>query len=196
MLKIGLTGGIGSGKTTVAGIFESLGIPVYYADIEAKRLMNMDPLIKKAILEAFGPKAYNRDLLDRKFLADKVFNNPVELKKLNNIVHPATIADADSWMGRQRSPYVIKEAALLIESNANQSLDYIIGIRSPEKLRISRTMKRDGLMEKQVVTRISFQMPEDEKLKQCDFIIENDDKNALIPQVMALNNKFMRVTFC
>src|SRR5687767_9978123 len=144
MLRIGLTGGIGSGKTTVAAIFGVLGIPVYYADDAAKRLMDENENVKTAIENNFGKEAYKNGKLDRKYVSDIVFNNADKLAFLNSIVHPATIKDADEWMQSQKSPYIIKEAALLFESGSHQKLDYIIGVKAPLDLRISRVMKRDN----------------------------------------------------
>ena len=196
MLKIGLTGGIGSGKSTVAGIFEVLGIPVYYADAQAKRLMNEDPDLRISIQNAFGPQAYVNNQLDRKYLSKAVFSNPQQLELLNSIVHPATLRDADQWMKHQTSAYVIKEAALVFESGANKMLDYVIGVRSPEALRIQRSMLRDHTTREEVLARMDMQMPEEEKLRLCDFVIDNDEGSSLIQQVMELHEKFMRSTFC
>ena len=196
MLKVGLTGGIGSGKSTVAGIFEVLGVPVYYADREAKRLMNEDSGLKEAIRKAFGDNSYSNDKLDRKYLADTVFNNPKKLEQLNAIVHPATFHDVARWINKQTSPYVIKEAALIFESGSNKFLDYTIGVQAPEPLRISRTITRDAISYEEVLIRMQKQMPEDEKMRLCDFVIVNDEENAIIPQVLELHNKFMRSTYC
>ena len=154
MLKIGITGGIGSGKSTVAGIFEVLGIPVYYADAEAKRLMNEDPSVKFAIQQTFGDQAYSNGSLDRKYLSKAVFNNAERLAQLNAIVHPSTLRDAEQWMKQQSSAYIIKEAALIFESGSNKSLDYVIGVRAPESLRISRAMRRNTLSEEDVRSRM------------------------------------------
>ena len=196
MLKIGLTGGIGSGKSTVAGIFEVLGIPVYYADAQAKRLMNEDPDLRISLQNAFGPQAYVNNQLDRKYLSKAVFSNPQQLELLNSIVHPATLRDADQWMKHQTSAYVIKEAALVFESGANKMLDYVIGVRSPEALRIQRSMLRDHTTREEVLARMDMQMPEEEKLRLCDFVIDNDEGSSLIQQVLELHEKFMRSTFC
>src|ERR1700704_5444030 len=138
MLKIGLTGGIGSGKTTVAKIFEVLGIPVYYADAAARRIMKENESLKTEIVKYFGEQAYIKDELNRSWLASIVFNDRHKLDLLNSLVHPVTIQDAESWMNRQKTPYVIKEAALLFESSASENLDFIIGVSTPEHLRIQR----------------------------------------------------------
>ncbi len=190
MLKIGLTGGLGSGKTSVAAIFEVLGIPVYYADIAAKTLMNENKAIKDSIQNHFSSEVYLDGNLNREFLAQQVFNDEKKLALLNSIVHPATIKDANEWIKKQSSPYIIKEAALLFESGSNNFLDFIIGVSAPLDLRIKRAMKRDNISEQQVMARINKQMPEEEKLALCDFIIINDEEHMILPQVLALHQKF------
>src|ERR1043165_3634636 len=135
MMNIGLTGGIGSGKTTVAKIFELLGIPVYYADDSAKRIMSEDEDLKTAIQNQFGKEAYQNGELNRAYLSAKVFSDPSQLEVLNSIVHPATIRDAAKWMARQKTPYTIKEAALIFESGSAEQLDYVIGVYAPAPLR-------------------------------------------------------------
>jgi len=202
MLKIGLTGGIGSGKTTVAKIFEVLGIPVYYADDAAKKLMNTDPALKEQIIQHFGSRSYINGELDRKYMAAIVFTEKAKLELLNSLTHPATIRDAEAWMkkiadsrgltesGGQNPPYIIKEAALLFESGANRSVDQVIGVAAPLSLRVERTMKRDKLAKEDVLKRISRQMDEEEKLKRCDHVIVNDEEQLLVPQVLDLHKKF------
>lgn len=187
MLKIGLTGGIGSGKTTIAHIFEVLGIPVYYADEAAKTLMNEDPELRRQIQELFGPEAYKKEELDRRFLAGLVFSDPEKLHRLNEVVHPATQKDGDRWMSRQKTPYAIKEAALIFEAGLDPSFDYIIGVTAPEPLRISRVIKRDQSSREKVLQRIRQQMDEEEKIKRCDFVIVNDEEQAVLPQVLGVH---------
>ena len=193
MLRIGLTGGIGSGKTIVAKIFETLGIPVYYADDAAKRLMNSDEALKKSIIENFGERAYINNELDRKFLANIVFNDQQKLSLLNSLTHPATIRDANKWMILQKSPYAIKEAALLFESGAAEDLDFIIGVSAPQQIRIKRVVERDKIPEAEVMKRISRQMDEEKKMQRCDFVIINNEEQLVLPQVMALHEKFMNL---
>lgn len=190
MLKIGLTGGIGSGKSTVAKIFETLGIPVYYADAEAKRLMNSSETLKKVIRQNFGEATYENDQLNRKYLAGIVFNDPEKLELLNALIHPVTINDAEQWMQQQSAPYSIKEAALLFESGAAENLDFIVGVYAPQALRIKRVMKRDGLTADEIMKRINRQVNEEMKMKLCDFVITNNEQELLVPQVLKLHQHF------
>lgn len=192
MLKIGLTGGIGSGKSTVASIFEVLGIPVYYADDEAKKLMNEDPHLKTAVKQLLGEKSYLDGKLDRSYIASFIFSDPEKLSALNKIIHPAAIANASAWMQQIKKPYAIKEAALIFESESNKYLDYVIGVFTPEEKRIESVMKRDGISRSQVLERMNKQMNEEEKLKRCDFVLINDENKLLIPQVNALHEYFLR----
>jgi dephospho-CoA kinase len=188
---IGLTGGIGSGKSTVAHVFETLGIPVYYADDAAKRIMNTDESLKAAICQAFGDEVYLNGQLNRSHLAALVFSDPKQLNLLNSLVHPLTLADAALWMSQQTTPYAIKEAALLFESDAWKSVDKIIGVTAPEDLRIQRTMQRDGSTAADVKARMEQQMNVDEKMSRCHFIIHNDEKQLLIPQVLAVHEALL-----
>lgn len=190
MLRIGLTGGIGSGKSTVARIFNVLGIPVYNADDAAKRLMGENDELKNSIVRLFGKESYINGTLNRKYLSGQVFNDSRKIKLLNSLVHPATIRDAEQWMKKQQAPYIIKEAALIFESGSNQFLDYVIGVQSPLELRIERAMKRDNISREQVKARMKLQLDEEEKMKKCDFVIVNDEQQALIPQVLLLHEKF------
>ena len=190
MLRIGLTGGIGSGKTTVAKIFEVLAVPVYYADDAAKKLMNEDENLKQCIIQHFGAETYNSNQLNRPYLSSLVFNNPEKLALLNSLVHPVTIAGADKWMQQQTADYIIKEAALMFETDAFNHVDYVVGVSAPAPLRIQRTIQRDHTTEAAVAARMNRQMDEDKKLKLCDFIINNDETELLIPQVLQLHQKF------
>ncbi len=189
MLKVGITGGIGSGKTTVAKVFEVLGIPVYYADDAAKKIMNEDEQLMKIIKENFGAASYSDGKLNRQFLSSVVFNNPEKLALLNSFVHPATIANAKKWMEQQTTPYSIKEAALIFESGAQEHLDYVIGVYAPAPLRIQRSMNRDGITREEVMVRMNKQIDETIKMRLCDFVIVNDEQQLIIPQVMALHEK-------
>jgi dephospho-CoA kinase len=191
MLKIGITGGIGSGKTTVAKVFEVLGIPVYNADLAAKRLMNEDAALKEKIKKQFGDAAYINEKLDNKYLAQIVFSSEEKLDILNSIVHPATINDANAWMLKQSSPYTLKEAALLFESGAAELLDYVIGVTAPAPLRLQRVMQRDKSSRVEVMARMNKQMDEAIKMKLCNFIITNDEQQLLIPQVIAVHETIL-----
>ncbi len=193
MLSIGLTGGFGSGKSTVAHIFEVLGIPVYYADAASKRLMNENEKVKSAVQKRFGKKVYPEGKLDRKYLADIVFKDENKLALLNSIVHPATLKDMDDWMKQQISSYAIKEAALIFESGSNTSLDFVIGVKSPLELRLQRVINRDSLTKDEAMARINKQMDEDDKISMCDFVITNNEQEMLIPQVLDLHTKLLRM---
>ena len=194
MLKIGLTGGIGSGKSTVARLFQTLGIPVYYADVEAKRLMNSSPELRQQITAVFGREAYIDNMLNRKYIASVVFDNKEKLSRLNEIVHPATIRDSEVWMQAQQSPYAIKEAALIFESHVNQYLDYVIGVSAPVGLRTRRIMARDGIGEEAVESRMQNQLDEEEKMRRCHFVLVNDETGLLMPQVLALHERFLQIS--
>lgn len=197
MLRIGITGGIGSGKTTVARIFEVLAVPVYYADDAAKRLMNEDESLRLKITGIFGPAIYNDGLLNRALLSSVVFNDKEKLNLLNSIVHPATIADAENWMkkvsesGDEITHYAIKEAALIFESGAQNKLDYVIGVHAPYNLRLQRAMLRDNLSKEEIESRMARQMDETRKMNLCNFIITNDEIQMLIPQVVELHEKLV-----
>jgi dephospho-CoA kinase len=190
MIRIGLTGGIGSGKSTVAKIFEVLGIPVYYADDAAKNIMNTDKELKAVLIKKFGEQTYQDGKLNRAYLASIVFNDKEKLDLLNSLTHPATIRDANEWIEKQTSSYIIKEAALLFESRASDYMDYVIGVYAPQELRIKRAMQRDHITREEVLQRINRQMDEDAKMKRCDFIITNDEEQLVIPQVMKLHGHF------
>lgn len=196
MLRVGLTGGIGSGKSTVAAIFEVVGIPVAYADAEARRLMNDEPGLREAIRLHFGDGAYNAGQLNRKYLAEKVFTDPVKLQLLNSLVHPVTIREGRRWMQEQAvlHPYAIREAALLFESAAAGELDFIIGVYAPPALRIHRAMQRDGVTREEVLRRMKSQIDEDIKMRLCDAVIRNDETEPVIPQVLALHRRLEQMS--
>ncbi|UXP33805.1 dephospho-CoA kinase [Reichenbachiella agarivorans] len=192
MKKIGVTGGIGSGKSTVCEIFRSLGIPTYDADTRAKALMNENPLIKTQIIAAFGEEAYQDGVLNRAYLADQVFTKGENTQVLNSIVHPAVGKDFEAWASEQNSPYVIKEAALLIESGSYQSLDALINVTSPMEIRIARIKKRDSFRsEEEIKGIINKQLSDEERNRIADYILHNDEQQLLIPQVLALHEKFL-----
>ena len=191
MLKIGLTGGIGSGKSLVASIFKILGIPVFDADLQAKFLMETDTELINFIKVNFGEESYHFNKLNRRHLAAIVFSNPAKLEILNSLVHPAVITAAEKWMKIQTSPYVIKEAAIMFESGTANHLNYIIGVQAPLTLRIQRTMKRDNTTREEVLLRIDKQLSESIKMKLCDIVIFNDEQQLLIPQILQLHKRFL-----
>jgi dephospho-CoA kinase len=187
ILKVGITGGIGSGKSTVAKVFKVLGIPVYYADDAAKRLMNEDESLKEQLQELFGKETYIDGKLNRKYLAGLVFNNEAKLAQLNALVHPATLKDADQWMQQQTTSYAVKEAALIFESGAQAQLDCVIGVFAPAPIRIQRVMKRDGITREEVKARMEKQIDESLKMRLCDYVITNDEQELVIPQVVKIH---------
>ena len=187
---IGLTGGIGSGKTTVANLFASLGIPVFNADDAAKQLMQNSPILKNQLIQQFGDKVYEQGQLNKSYLASIVFADPEKLAILNSIVHPVTIQAALDWAQQQTSPYVIKEAALIFESNASEGLDFVIGVKAPLALRIERVMKRDQCTQAEVEKRMQHQISDTIKMKLCDKVIVNDDIQLITPQVIAIHEAF------
>ncbi len=189
MLRVGITGGIGSGKTTVCKIFQALGISIFDADISAKRLMAEDVALKNQLINHFGVATFGADgSLDRKYLAQKVFNNEEELTQLNKLVHPFVLKDYESWlMTIPTSPYSIREAAIMLESGTYQDLDVIILIDSPEELRIKRVIQRDKRTEAEVQSIISRQWSMEKKRKFASFIIQNNEKQFLIPQILHLH---------
>ena len=192
MLKIGVTGGIGSGKSTVCRIFSQLGVPVYSADDRAKQLMTEDEDLVERIEGLFGPDAYLANgILNREHISDRAFHDATLLGKLNALVHPAVFRDFDTWLEQQTAPYIIKEAALLFESGSFRDLDFIVTVSAPRELRITRCMQRDGNTRKQVLARMDKQWTEKQRNDAADFIIKNDEKSALIPQVMELHAKFL-----
>lgn len=186
-VMIGLTGGIGSGKSVVAKVFATLGIPVFNADDEAKRIMQSSTEIKTKLIEQFGTDIYNAHGLDKEKLASIVFNNSFQLQLLNAIVHPVTIQAAKDWAAKQTSPYVIKEAALIFESGAADGLFKVIGVTAPLSIRIHRVMQRDGITKDQVDARMRNQISDTIKMRLCDYVIENNNQQMVIPQVLEID---------
>ena len=192
MKVVGLTGGIGSGKSTIARLFSALGIAVYDSDTEAKKLINTSAEIKKRIVEVFGAEAYAEGVYNRAYMADIVFRNPDKLAVLNSIVHPVLADDFNQWVALQTSPYVIKEAAILFESGSYKNCDFIITVTAPEALRISRCMSRDGSTEAQVRARMAQQWTDAQRIALSDAVIENINLEETEKRVRELNNLFIK----
>ena len=193
VLKVGITGGIGSGKSTVAKIFELLHVPIYYADAASKNLYQTNEQLKSAIKMQFGEDVYSGDQLNRSLLASIVFNDPEKLQLLNSLVHPLTIEDAEQWMQAQTAPYVLKEAALIFESGSAAMLDFVIGVQAPVHLRIKRVMDREGISREAVLQRMDRQIDESIKMRLCDFIIYNNEQELIIPQVLKLDSTLRQI---
>lgn len=195
MLKIGITGGIGSGKTTVCKVFELLGVPVFYADDVAKSIMYTDPILKRGVLDAFGENSYTQSGdLNRSYISSIVFKDKHELEKLNSLVHPAVFRAFDTWVLSQReASYVIKEAALLYESDAYKMCDQSILVISPIESRISRVKARDGISAEDIQLRMNRQFSDEQKMKFADHILMNDEKQLLIPQIIQLHQQFLMI---
>jgi len=191
-IKVGIAGGIGSGKTIICHVFKVLGIPVYNADLEAKLIMNKSDQVRLAVMQEFGDEAYSNGLLNRAFLAAQVFNDAAKLAQLNRIVHPAVIQAAEDWADAQTAPYSLKEASILFESGSYKKVDYSILVTAPIEIRIARVMERDQVTREQVLARMNNQMSDEEKTKLADFVIINDGITPIIPQVMALHHQFQK----
>jgi len=191
MKKVGITGGIGSGKTTICQLFELLGIPIYYADDRAKALIVENEALKTKLVETFGEETYLPDgSYNRAYIANIVFSDKKELEKLNHIVHPAMYQDGLDWHNSQESvPYTLKEAAILFESKGHLQMDKTILVVAPEDIRIERVLKRDNSTVEAIKARIDKQLPDAEKIKLADYIILNDGKAPLVPQVLKIHDK-------
>jgi dephospho-CoA kinase len=194
-LRIGITGGMGVGKSTICKIFAQLGVPVYDADSRAKWLMSNDADLKEAIKDSFGWDAYTREQeLNRSYLAKVVFNNQEKLETLNNLVHPAVKSDYEKWTIEMREhPYSIKEAALLFESDSYKSLHKVIVVTCPIEMRIERIMKRDHVKREDILKRIQNQMTDKERLQKADYVIYNDGRKSLIEQSLAIHRKVLEL---
>ena len=191
MKKIGITGGIGSGKTYVASVFQSLGIPIFNADIQAKKLMTYSGKLRKLVKEEFGNEIYKNADLNKEKLASIVFSNSDKLQKLNSLVHPIVKEEFNNWCNSQTSPYVIKEAAILFESKSHLGLDAVICVSAPLELRMKRLLNRDDYSEKEIKKRIENQISQEEKEKLSDYIIVNDEKELLLPKIIKIHKKLL-----
>jgi len=193
MKIIGLTGGIGSGKTTVAKEFMALGIPVYIADEEAKLLMNNSKVIKRKLIALFGDAAYKDHVLNRPYLADKIFNNEENLKKMNAVVHPEVAKHFKAWLKKQQAPYVLKESAILFENGGYTHCDYIITVTAPMSLRIERLLKRDETTVEKIQSIMNNQWDDDAKIEKSHFIIVNKDLKETRQQVQLTHDKIVNL---
>lgn len=193
MKIVGLTGGIGSGKTTVAKEFMALGVPVYIADIEAKSLMNRSKVIQRKLKALFGDEAYKNSALNRPFLASKIFSNKMLLEQMNAIVHPKVASHFKRWLKKQNAAYIIKEVAILFENKSYTTCDSIITVIAPEKERIKRVMLRDTTTEAKVKAIIANQLPDEEKVKRSDFVINNTNIEAVKAQVLVIHTKLLKL---
>ncbi len=192
-MLVGLTGGIGAGKTTVARIFHSMGVPVYDSDAGAKRLMTESAPLRQAISALLGEQSYEDDQLNRAYIASIVFSDPEKLHALNQLVHPAVRADFQQWAAESAAPYVINEAALHYESGGFKSLDYMISVTATEAVRYARVMQRDDASHAQVEARMEKQWPQSKKDNLADSVIYNDGVRALIPQVVEVHQHILHL---
>lgn len=191
-IKIGLTGGIGAGKTTVARIFESFGVPVFYADVIAKQLINENIPLKQQIINLFGSKSYINNKYNTSYIASIVFNNRDLLKELNKLVHPYVHRVFKEWyLNNQSSAYVIEEAALLLNSGGKGFFDHIVVVSAPMDVRLKRVAERDQISMEDIRKRMNSQMKEEEMIERADSVIKNGENDLLIPQVLELHNKFV-----
>lgn len=196
MLKVGITGGIGSGKSVVCRVFALLGIPVYDSDHRAKWVMAHDPVLRQELIRAFGESTYDAaGHLNRPYLANLVFNQPQQLAVLNSLVHPRVKADFESWTkAAHQAPYILKEAALMYESQAHKQVQRIITVSAPEEVRIARVLRRDPhRKEADVKAIIDKQLPEAERQARADFVIQNDERQLIIPQVLTIHRQLLEL---
>lgn len=191
MLKVGVTGGIGSGKSVVCHVFKTLGIPVFDADDAARYLMENDTTLVQGIQWLLGDDVYDNGKLNKEKVSSIIFNDQVKLTQLNNLVHPAVISYGNAWMEKQQTPYTIKEAAIFYESGSYKDIDVMIGVYAPQELRIKRTMERNKISREKVLAIMALQMDEDEKMKRCNYVITNDDVTPLLPQVMKIHDELL-----
>lgn len=192
MIIVGLTGGIGSGKSTVAKMFKELGVPVYNSDKEAKKLMKSSKKVKKAIMELLGEDAYQNEKINKPFIANKIFNDKGLLQKMNAIVHPAVKKHFLKWVDKQETPYVIQETALIFENDNTENYDLILLVTAPVGERIARVVKRDGISRSKVEERMNNQLSDDFKAEKSDYTIENSDIEHTKIQVSDIYNRLLK----
>ncbi len=189
MIKVGITGGIGSGKSVICKTFNLLGIPVYYSDQRAKQLLNTSKEIRKSLTELFGNDLYSDNSIDKVKLANIIFNDKANLEKVNSIVHPVVMKDFYSWCNKQKGNIVINESAIIFEAGLKMHFNYIITITAPEEIRIRRVIKRDKTKKEDVISRIKNQYPDIKKIKESDFVITNTDSTPILPQIKNILKK-------
>lgn len=194
MTVVGLTGGIGSGKTTIANFFKELNVPIYFADIEAKKLMNKSKVLQKKIKALFGERAYIKNELNRPFIAERIFKDKQLLQQMNAIVHPKVGKHFIKWLNKQNSPYVIKEAAILFENNSYKNYDYIITVVAEEKERINRILNRDNTSEQKIKDIMKNQWDDSKKVKLSDFVIHNKSLDNTKKQVYSIHRKLLKLS--
>ncbi len=192
MIIVGLTGGIGSGKTTVANFFKELGVPVYIADVEAKKLMNRSKVLQRKIKKLFGDEAYINNKLNRPFVASQIFNKETLLQQLNAIVHPKVAKHFNKWAEKQNSPYVIKEAAILFENMSHLKCDFVITVIADEDIRMKRILERDNTTKTKVRAIMGNQWNDEDKIELSDFIIKNDTLKEANNQVLTIHNQLLK----
>lgn len=190
---VGLTGGIGSGKSTIAKMFKKLGVPVYDSDKEAKILMNTSGTIKNAVINLLGEKSYIKDKLHRKYVAQKVFNDPALLEKLNKIVHPEVKKHFQEWRAKQSYHYVIQESALIFENKSQGNYDKIVLVTAPKPMRIARVVQRDNIPESEVLSRISNQLKDTVKRSSADYVIENIDLEVTAESIKNIHDQLLEI---
>jgi dephospho-CoA kinase len=191
LLRIGITGGLGSGKSTVCHIFRFIGVPVYEADLAARRLMQEDESLQQSIRETFGAESYENGVPNRTYLARVVFGNAAKLQELNQLVHPAVFRDFELWCAAQQAPYAIKEAAIIFESGSQRQLHGVVAVLAPTELRIQRAMQRDGADRAATERRMAHQLPQEILTQKSQHLIFNDGSHPLIPQVLELHQRFL-----
>ena len=191
MIIVGLTGGIGSGKTTVAKAFSALGIPVYIADEEAKKLMRRSKVIKRKLIQLFGDKAYVNGELNRAFIAGIIFNDKTYLGKMNAIIHPRVAKHFEKWALKQDSAYLIKEVAILFENGGHKDCDFVITVKAPKSIRIERLLKRDNTTKEKIEAIMKNQWTDSEKVKLSNFVIDNVALQKTQEQVLKIHNEII-----
>ncbi|MBL4578166.1 MAG: dephospho-CoA kinase [Flavobacteriales bacterium] len=195
MHKVGITGGIGSGKSTICKVFLQLGVPVYNADTRGKELLRINNAVKEQVIAVFGTETYLEDgSVNRNFLSQRVFTDPAALEKLNGIVHPAVRLDFEEWVGQQESSYVLKEAAILVETGAYKELDTLIVVEADVDSRVKRVMERDQVGENKVLERVKAQITDEKRRTHADHIIDNNDDQLVIPQILAIHEDIISRT--